>query len=651
MTLAISMSDPEASFRAARELGELGAASAEDNVATARRALEAQDFERAAALAALGCARAPDSAEAALVVGMARFRAHQPAEAIAPFARAVALAPSSATLRFDLAAALYQSGRFVEAENRYLEAAARDDKIAPLSLYDAALAALDSGHPDRAVAHLQAAEKAARASGQKPVADQAHDTLQSLAQRSRAGAAPELLRLTHSGTEALKAHHYADAVAHYRHALDVAIAEGASAGDRAELQYDLGDALYRANDLVAAARALTSAVELRPGEGEFHYLLGLIHFDAGADRDAKIALDRALALGLSAAEVRRAQDILRALAETRRGETSRFYLEVRSAFGVDTNVPQSGVVVTAVNGAGDNTQAPFLESDLDFFWRPAGTARNGFFAEYRFGQLAYLSNDLDLYSLQEHDVTLSGAWTPTARLTLELGGDGYLLFSGVQTFSPFQTGVSVGPRITVRERHGFETRLRAQHIFKFSLDRNYDYLSGDRDEAGAAEVWRDPKNRVSLGYLFAREMIGVQKIPLALLELPQAAPGSFDPNEIYFIPYSYYSHEVALTAARDLPRDFYGTATVRYENRDYDQSAHVATPSGTPFYYRHRRDDRVTVDVSLRHPIGHGFDLGLGYTLIVNRSTIDNTRATTALDYDDKNYLKHVVQLDFSFVY
>jgi hypothetical protein len=206
-------------------------------------------------------------------------------------------------------------------------------------------------------------------------------------------------------------------------------------------------------------------------------------------------------------------------------------------------------------------------------------------------------------------------------------------------------------RITVRERHGFETRLRAQHIFKFSLDRNYDYLSGNRDEAGAAEVWRDPKNRVSLGYLFAREMIGVQKIPLALLELPQAAPGSFDPNEIYFIPYSYYSHEVALTAARDLPRDFYGTATVRYENRDYDQSAHVATPSGTPFYYRHRRDDRVTVDVSLRHPIGHGFDLGLGYTLIVNRSTIDNTRATTALDYDDKNYLKHVVQLDFSFVY
>src|SRR2546430_539041 len=149
MTLAIPIGDPEASFRAARELGQLGAASAEENVATARRALAARDFERAAALAALGSARAPDSADAALVVGMARFRAHQPAEAIAPFTRAVTLAPSSATLRFNLAAALYQSGRFVEAENRYLEAAARDDKIAPLSLYHAALAAPGTGHPPR----------------------------------------------------------------------------------------------------------------------------------------------------------------------------------------------------------------------------------------------------------------------------------------------------------------------------------------------------------------------------------------------------------------------------------------------------------------------------------------------------------------------
>ena len=36
---------------------------------------------------------------------------------------------------------------------------------------------------------------------------------------------------------------------------------------------------------------------------------------------------------------------------------------------------------------------------------------------------------------------------------------------------------------------------------------------------------------------------------------------------------------------------------------------------------------------------------------MVNASTIDNTRPSTPLDYDDKSYTKHVIQLDFGFVY
>ena len=55
--------------------------------------------------------------------------------------------------------------------------------------------------------------------------------------------------------------------------------------------------------------------------------------------------------------------------------------------------------------------------------------------------------------------------------------------------------------------------------------------------------------------------------------------------------------------------------------------------------------------MTVRHPIAYGFDVELGYSLVVNHSTIDNTRAATPLDYDDKSYVKHVVQLDFGFVY
>ena len=90
---------------------------------------------------------------------------------------------------------------------------------------------------------------------------------------------------------------------------------------------------------------------------------------------------------------------------------------------------------------------------------------------------------------------------------------------------------------------------------------------------------------------------------------------------------------------------------MRYEHRDYDDSAHIAAPNGTPSYYRVRRDNRFGLDVMVRHPIAYGFDVELGYSLVVNHSTIDNTRATTPLDYDDKSYVKHVVQLDFAFVY
>ncbi len=651
LTLAVSATDPQAAFVAARDLAALGQGPPADNLAAARQALDTQQWERAAALAALASARDPASPEAALVVGLARFRAHEPAAAIAPFARAVALSPGSAALRFDLASALYQTGRFVDAEARYLEAAARDAKVAPLALLDAGLAARDGGHPERAVGHLQAAANAARAAGQEPVALEASATLEALSHRSERALAPALQRLTHAGTAALRARRYREAVADYQRALDLATAGRAPAADRAELQYDLGHALWRANDLVAAARALSAAVELAPLEAEFHYLLGLVHFDAGADRDARPALARAVALGLPAAEAQRAADILRALAETPRGEASRLYLELRAAFGLDTNVPQSGVFITATRVPGQSSASAFLQGDLDFFWRPAGTARNGFSLEYRFGELAYLSEDLDLYSLQEHDLTLWGAWTPTPRLTLELGGAGYVLFSGVETFAPFQAGASVGPRVTVREGHGFETRLRTQHIFKLSLDPTYAYLGGSRDEAGLLEVWRDPKDRASLGYVLAREGIGVQQVPLGLLDLPLAAPGSYDPNDVYSIPYSYFSNELSLGGARDLPRDFYATATVRYEHRDYDQSAHITAPDGTLSYYRHRRDDRLSVDLALRHPIAYGFDIELGYSLIVNRSTIDNTRPATPLDYDDKDYLKHVVQLDFGYIY
>jgi hypothetical protein len=167
------------------------------------------------------------------------------------------------------------------------------------------------------------------------------------------------------------------------------------------------------------------------------------------------------------------------------------------------------------------------------------------------------------------------------------------------------------------------------------------------------EVWRDPQTRISLGYLFAREAVGTQLVALGDLELPDAVPGSYDPNSIYFIPYSYLGHEASLSLTRDLPFDLRTTLTLRYEHRDYQGDAYIARPSGTvlPGSYAGRIDDRFSADVALRCLLGKYFALEIDYSFILNASTIDNTRPATPLQYDDKSYLRHVVGLEASFLY
>jgi tetratricopeptide (TPR) repeat protein len=658
VALVGALGDPEVAFAPAAQLAADGAGDATALLGRARAAMAARRLGAAVELATLAELRAPDAAEPPLVAGLAQFRDGHPELAIAPFTRAAARAPASATARFNLASALFEAGRADDAEPTYLQAASLDEKIAPLALLDAGIAAAAS-HPERAVQHFTAAEKAARALGQLPIAERAARDIAELEKLRIKAVAPELSRLAHAGKEALLAHHYDEAVARYREALALAERSGTPGVDRAELQYGLGHALYRKNDLVKAARAFEAALAIDAKDPDFYFMLGLVHFDAGADTDARESLERALALGLAGDSRLRARQVLTSLRQGHRSESARFYLELRAGGGYDSNVPQSGIIVNA-NQAGSGargspslpTAAAFLSAEADLFWRPAGTPQNGFTVDYKFGQMAYLSSALDAYSLQEHDATVSAAYSPHPRVTMEAGVDGYVLFEGVQTFAPFQWGLSFGPRLTIRQSRGFETRARYQHVFKYSLDPYYDYLTGNHDEAGVQEVWRDPQTRVSVGYLFAREAVGTQLVALADLDLPDAVPGSYDPNSVYFIPYSYLGHEASLAVTRDLPADLRASLTLRYEHRDYQGEAYVEPPSGNRrIDYSARIDDRFSADLAVRYLLGKYFAFELDYSFIFNSSTIDNTRPSTPLHYDDKSYTRHVIGLEASFLY
>jgi tetratricopeptide (TPR) repeat protein len=653
-SLGGSAFDPAIAFAPAAELAADGAGDAAGIIKRARAAMDAGHLGKAFALATLAELRAPDAAEPPLVAGLAQFRGGHPQQAIAPFTRAAARNPASATARFNLASALFEAGRADDAEPTYLQAASLDAKVAPLALLNAGIAA-SVAHPERAIQHLTAAEKAARAQGQLPVAARAARDIADLEKLRIEAAAPELHRLARAGKEALLGHHYDEAVARYRQALALAEGTGTPAAERAELLYGLGHALYRKNDLVNAARAFQSALEINENDPDFHFMLGLTHFDAGADTDARESLQRALALGLAGDSKARARQVLSSLRQGHRSESARFYLELRVGGGYDSNVPQSGIIVSAAHGANVPTAAPFLTADADVFWRPAGTPQNGFSLDYKFGQLAYLSSGLDPYSLQEHDITLSAAYSPHSRLTLEAGVDGYALLEGVTSYQPFQWGLSLGPRLVIRESHGFETRARYQHIFKYSLDPYYSYLTGQHDEAGIQEVWRDPSTRLSLGYLFTREAVGTQLITLSEIDFDMAnvVPGSYDPNSVYFIPYSYLAHETALSFTRDIPADIRATITLRYAHYDYQGDAFIERPSGSvvPGSFAARVDNRFSADIAVRYLLGKYFAFELTYSFILNASTIDNTRRTTPLQYDDKSYLRHVVGLEGSFLF
>lgn len=542
-------------------------------------------------------------------LGLYEFRSGLPEAAARSFAEAVRLDPAAALLRFNLASALFASGRAAEAEQRYLEAAA-DGKLAPLALVNAALAARATGALDRALAH---ARRAATLSSEPKV----RALVDELRAAKTAAFKHHLAERLAAGKRALRDHDFARAIAELR-AGDQEARDAAPA-DRAELDYALGCALYQSGDLPGAESAFARAVAGAPGESDFRFML----------------------------------DVTRQRRKEER--PSRWLIDARLGGGYDSYVPES--ILPTVVAPGSETGAFLLSADLDVAVRAAGTPRNGLALEYRFGQVAYFSRALDLYSLEEHDLSVSGAWTPHERVTLELGADGFVLFSGILGYTALEGGASVGPRATVRLGRGVDLKLRYLHTYKHNIDASYQYLTGHRDEAEAVLLWRNQRVRLSFGYLFSSERIGTQYLPTESLftqcdpNNPQYSIYSFICFQQYVIPYSYESSEVSATTAALLGWKIRGTLILRYEHRNYTEQSYI---EAIDFVHKDRRtriDDRYTVDVSLRRSVARGFEIGVSYTLVVNRSTIDRTNPATQLDYDNKNYQKHIAMLELGWIY
>jgi hypothetical protein len=306
-----------------------------------------------------------------------------------------------------------------------------------------------------------------------------------------------------------------------------------------------------------------------------------------------------------------------------------------------------------------------VDADVDAQWRPVGDFHTGVLLEYHFNQLAYFAVPitLDPYSLQSNDLVLDGTWTPLPWLTLDADVDAFLMFAGIETFGPFEDGVTLGPKISAREGGTFETTAHYDHTWQRALDPNYIYLTGSRDEATVAESARADLGRLTLAYRFRLQQVGSQVVSTSSLYFPcPAAPAGSLPcppaaANVYVIPYSYQSHEISLTGVVYLPWSLRALASVRFDYRPYADESYIQRPRTnsnsalTTYYYRPRTDDITTIEATLSRTFGRHCSLELSYSILINASDVDNSDPASRLDYDNENFVKQVIQLTFGVSY
>jgi tetratricopeptide (TPR) repeat protein len=653
-----------------RELGILlavagvahGAATPEDLAGRAREALAAGRLDEATELARELEARDGSDAEGYRIAGLAAFRGehYEPARvAFLAQLQRVQDAAAARVVRFNLAGAELKLGRFSEAQADYL-IAADDPELAPLATLNAAIAADGAGAHDTSGELLATAAHLGAGSA---VGEQARRLLNEWRDARAADRCDAAWALAGDARKALKEGRIDDAAAIFYGALAEAHAGKMKPADKAELEFALAHALVAAGRPKEAIPELRSAVAAVPKDAEFHYLLAVALHDAGDD-GAAAEFRVALESGLERDDAARTRGYLEKLGIS--GDvgagSGRLRVEPQVSFGYDTNYA-SGRETLFQRSLSTDTGASEILVDVEPRFRLLGRPSNGLYVGDHFDALIYGSSAADPFSLMENALYLEGAWSPTRWLTLKAYAEGYLQTAGVLNFGLYQTGFLASLKATAYEGDYFATRLRYAHVYMYSLDSSYSYMTGQHDEAGLAELFYAGTWRLSLGYLFRNEAVGVQTLSGAVVLSTNAdydlrceaargrrcmasdsPEGLADPT--YSIPWSYQSHEVGFDGDGDLGAGFHLGFGIRYEHRDYGGQVTI-TPAPLPgTFHDHRVDDRLTLELQVKHAIGAGFLLRVSLLFLNNWSTIDNTQATSALDFDDKNYNRFVGTLD-----
>ncbi|WP_224366377.1 tetratricopeptide repeat protein [Hyalangium versicolor] len=588
--------------------------AAGDPLAEAQQAFSEGRYAEAEQLA-LQAAHPPQEGAAFYLVGLSRFRAGKPAEAMEALDAAgqAADAPERGPWNFNRGACLYALGRFAEAEQAFLAATA-DDSLARVALANAGFAALDAGSPERAAQWAARARPGASERELALVEDLLAEISGVREPRETEGSESEAYR---QGLAAFDAGRFEEARAHFLEAQKQAPSSG-----RARLM--AGASAYRAGDRATARADISSALDLQLAPLE--------------EETAREYLDR-LSFGL-------------------RSNGRGVGLSAGASLGFDSNVLQVGVAPRDVSGGMTElvTGSPFAEVGLGIVARMR--LSDAVFSEFSYGgsQRAYSVSSARDYSLQLHRVGASLEWEMAHHLRLGGSVSGDVFFTGLSAFRGLQASGGASAWLAVDESELTSTRLDASFARKLGLGDEFSYLTGRRLDATVSQELRLRTVAVTAWYRYRADLIGT-------LEQAASVQGS-DLFQEYVIPFAWAGHATGASARWVLNSWLDASLDAGVEWRRYrsDSFLRVQFMDGTQAEWnrRQRRDVRFVLGPQVSARLARHVLLSMRYDLLVNSSNVDTQLEDTGstclapefvchrYDYTNGNYQKHLPTLELS---
>jgi tetratricopeptide (TPR) repeat protein len=497
--------------------------------------------------------------------------------------------------------------------------------------------------------------------------------------------------------------------------------------DKADLLDVYGFALHKNGQDVESARQLRKAAALAPKDGAIHMDLADALYRLDKYDETIAAAERALELGLEPDDAKDARSLLKDARLDRLHERLEFLGSV--AFAFDSNILENTQYQTIAGKftAGslksqiiadhlpvtrrstvaalvddftqtipyqNNIRTDYLTPSpspsqwglplnifLDLFGRVAGSKQVGFWLGYRFEQtfMTYAETDTtgllpatDTYNFQQHTVTLRLSGT-VRWFEYIIRAEGFVNFSGLVQFSPFQIGMNAIVDLTFLEPYKLRTRLILTNNYRTSFDEADDgYLDGNKDVAQLSEELRLKPIRIKLGYQITYDNTGV-----LTAQSPVSFPIGTNPPEVgsytYYAPLTYLGNQVFALGRINLgniffPKsqyDFFIKLGVHYEYQVY-ADVYYATYSGISAQLCNqmtpprcvqtlalpsfnlpgvaRKDNQITAELSLNLALPHDFTIALSYVFLDNLSNVANA-------IDNRTYTKNTVETKVSYTF